>query len=101
MLVFGITKILAAFMSMPEASIDKHARAVLAQHYVRMTGQPWIVQSVAEALSPQIFAHKYLRLSVLGTNRSHVLVPLLWCMYIHAAKIRKLSEINKVIPILF
>jgi hypothetical protein len=43
---------------MPKASIDEYARAVLSQHNIRMAWQPWIVQPVAEALSPQIFALK-------------------------------------------
>lgn len=60
----GHTEVFAAFVSVPEAAVDEHARAILPQHYVGMTGQPWVVQSVSEALSPQVFAHNNFGLRV-------------------------------------
>ena len=81
-------EVLASIVSMPKASVDKHARAVLAQYNIRMARQARIVQPVSEALSPQIFAHKNLRLRVLGMNSSHILVALLWCESVHNAKVQ-------------
>ena len=86
----GYPEVLAAFVPMPEATVDKHTRAVLAQHNVRMARQPWIVQPVSKSMAPQIFAHKYLRVRVRRANRSHVLVTLLWCELIHNAKLLKI-----------
>ncbi len=84
------SEVLTAFVSMPKASVDKHARSVLTQHNIRMAWQPWIVQPITESLSPQILAHKYLRLRVRRANRGHVLVSLLWCKYVHDAKLLKI-----------
>jgi len=36
-------KVFASFMAMPEATVDEDASAVLPQHEVRMTGEPWVV----------------------------------------------------------
>ena len=83
-------EVLAAIMPMPKAAVDKHARSVLTQHNIRMAWQTRIVQPVSEALSPQIFAHKNLRLRVRRANRGHVLVSLLWCKYVHDAKLLKI-----------
>ena len=45
-------KVFAAFVSMPETSVDKHARTVFPQHQVGMPGQPRVVEAVAEATPP-------------------------------------------------
>ena len=86
------SEVLTAIMSVPEAAVDKHTRAVLAQHDIGMTGQTRIVQSVSESLSPQIFAHKYLRLGIRRANRSHIFVSLLRRKNIHAANIGKFEQ---------
>jgi hypothetical protein len=70
-------------MSMPEATIDKHASAVFAQHNIGMSRQPWIVQPVSESLTPQVFAHKNFRLRIRRANSSHILMPLLWSQSVH------------------
>ena len=70
------SEVLTAIMSVPKAAVDKHTRAVLAQHDIGMTGQTGIVQPVSESLSPQIFAHKYLRLSIRRANSGHVAMTL-------------------------
>lgn len=84
------SEVLTAIMSVPKAAVDKHTRAVLAQHNIRMARQPGVVQPVSESLPPQIFAHKYFWLRVRRANRSHILMSLLWCKSIHDAKLLKI-----------
>ena len=67
-------EILASFVPMPKATIHEDASAVLAKHNIRMPRQPRIVEPVAEAHSPQKFAHDHLGASVLGTYGSHDVV---------------------------
>jgi len=62
---------------MPEASVDKHARAVFPQHQVGMPGQPRVVEAVAEAMPPQPVPHNHFRACVLGPNRGHITMYLL------------------------
>ena len=61
----GHPEVLTAIMSVPKAAVDKHTRAVLAQHDIGMTGQTGIVQPITESLSPQKLTHKNLWLRVL------------------------------------
>ena len=65
----GHPEVLTTIMPVPKATIDKYTSAILAQYYIRVTGEAWIVQPVAESLLPQIFAYKYLRLRVRRANR--------------------------------
>lgn len=58
-------KVFAAFVPMPKTAINKDASAVLTQNNIRMTGQPRIIQTIAEFVSPQKLTHKNLRLRIL------------------------------------
>lgn len=78
-------KVLTVIMSMPETTVDKYAGSIFSQHQVWMSWQSWIVQPVSKTMAPQIFAHKNFRLRVFRSNRSHCIVPLLWCHFIHYA----------------
>jgi hypothetical protein len=71
-------KVLASLMPMPEATVDEDTRAVLAKYNVGMPGQPRIVEPVAKSPPSQVFAHKQLRLRVLGADRGHDVMPVLW-----------------------
>jgi hypothetical protein len=43
-------KIFAAVVTVPKATVDKDARAVLPQHQVGMTGETRVVETVAETM---------------------------------------------------
>ena len=70
-------KVFAAFVSMPETSVDKHARAVFPQHQVGVPGETRGVETVAEAMFPKIVTDDYLRVCTLGPNRGHITMYLL------------------------
>ncbi len=48
-------------VSMPKATIHKDARPVFPQHQVRMPRQPFVVQPIAKAPTPQATSHNQLR----------------------------------------
>lgn len=62
-------EVLTTIMPMPKAAVDKHTRAILSQYNIKVTGEAWVVETVAEALLPQIFAYMYLRLRVRRANK--------------------------------
>lgn len=70
--------VFASFMSVPEASVHEDAGAVFAQHDVRFSWQPWMVESVSESVRPQEFPDKDFRLGVLAFNCRHIVVTLLY-----------------------
>ena len=45
----GQTEVFAIFMTVPETTVHKDDRAVFTQHQIRMTGQTWMVEPIAEA----------------------------------------------------
>ena len=61
-------------VSVPKTPVHKDASPILPQHQVRMSGQSFMVQSIAKSLSPQIMPHHHLRLSILSVNGSHIIV---------------------------
>ena len=54
----------AAFVAVPEASVDKDDCLVLAQYYVGGAGQPAHVDSVAVTARVQVTAHEHFGLGV-------------------------------------
>lgn len=71
-------KIFAAFMPMPEATIDENTCAVFPQDNIRFSWQPRMIQPITESIVPQIFAHNNLRLGVLPMDGRHAMMPLFW-----------------------
>lgn len=63
---------LAVLMAMPEATIDKDASAVFPQYEVRVTGEPWVVQAIAEPTVPEEMPHEQFRLGVLRPDGRHI-----------------------------
>jgi len=64
-------------VSMPEAAVYEDTRPVLPHHNIRLPRQPWMIQSIAESMSPQPTTHHHLRLRVLAVDGSHISVALL------------------------
>ena len=50
-------KVFAAFVTVPEASVDEDDGAVLAQHYVGGAGQAFDIYAVTVAVGVQVTAH--------------------------------------------
>ena len=59
-------------VSVPEAPIHEYARPVLSHNDVWLPWQPWMVQPIAVAMTPQPSAHNHFRLCVLAVNGCHV-----------------------------
>ena len=78
-------------MSMPEASIYKDARPIFPQHQVRMPGQSFVVQPIAESSFPKTTPHNHLRLRVLRPNSRHVPMALLCGELVHITLVSLLS----------
>ena len=70
-------KIFATFVAVPKATVDKDAGSIFPQHQVGMTGEPRVVETIAEATRPEIVADNYLRMCTLGSNRGHITMYLL------------------------
>ena len=73
----------ASFVAMPEAAINKNHSSILAQYYVRVTWQTWMVKTIAEATPEKITAHNQFGLCVPATNRSHAAMTLLLAHLVH------------------
>ena len=84
----GHYKVLASFVTVPEAAVDEDDGAVLAQHYVGGAGQALDVYAVAVAMGVQVTSHNQFWFCVLALDARHALVPLFFCHPVcHAAKI--------------
>ena len=70
--------ILATFMSMPEASIHQNAGAILPQHNIRFSRQPWMIEPIPESPSPQELPDKNLRFGILAPDCCHIVVALFY-----------------------
>lgn len=57
--------ILTAFMPMPETTVDKDYRAILAQHNIWMTRKTRMVKPIAKAPAEKIFPNQYFRFCTL------------------------------------
>ena len=75
--------VFAAFMPVPEATVDEDDSPVFAQDNVRMTRQTWVVQPIAEPSAEQELPYQYLRLGVLPSYRSHATVALFPGQFVH------------------
>ena len=73
----GHYKVTAAFVAVPEASVDEYDGAVFAQYNIGCAGQAFDVYAVAVAMGMQVAAHDHLGLGVLALDARHALVPLL------------------------
>ena len=83
----GEAEVPAAFVAVPEATVDEDTGAVLAQDDVGVAGQARMVEPVAEAAGVQPAADGHLGLGVSRTDGRHVLMPLLRGHRIHTARI--------------
>ena len=57
--------ILTAFMPVPETTVDKDNRAILAQHNIWMTRKTRMVKPIAKASAEKILPNQYFRFSTL------------------------------------
>lgn len=69
--------ILAAFVTMPEASVNKNNGTVLGKDNVRFTWEIIVVQPVSETISPEGVTKYQLRLSGSGADSGHVTMALI------------------------
>ena len=74
--------ILAPFMSVPEASVHQNAGAILPQHNIRFSRQPWMIEPISESPSPQKFPDKNLRFGILASDCRHIVVALFYGHFI-------------------
>jgi len=63
---------------MPEATIHEDASAIFTQHNVWMPRKSLMVESIAEAMMPEIFPNHYLGLSVFAFDSGHIIMDSLW-----------------------
>ena len=75
----GHYKVFAAFVTVPEATVNEDDCLVLVQHYVWGAGQALDIYAVAVAVGMQVTAHNQLGLGVLALDARHALVPLFFC----------------------
>ena len=68
--------VLAPFVSMPEAPVDKDDRPVSRQDDVRAPRQPLVVYAIAESQAPKRITQTQLRLGGGGVDLRHDVVPL-------------------------
>ena len=52
------TEVFAILMTMPETAVHKDHRTVFTQHQIRMTGQTWMVEPIAEASAEKEFPYQ-------------------------------------------
>ena len=63
-------------MPMPKAPIDKNAGPILSHDDIRMSWQPFMVETVSEPPGEEEPSDDHLRLGVFGPDGRHILVPL-------------------------
>ena len=80
---FRQTEVFAILMTMSETAVHKDDRTVFTQHQIRMTGQTWMVEPIAEAPAEKEFPHQYFGFGVLSTYCSHVAMALFFSQSIH------------------
>ena len=77
-IALGRYKVFAAFVTVPEATVDEDDCLVLAQYYVGCAGQALDIYAVAVAVGMKVTAHNQLGFGVLALDARHALVPLLF-----------------------
>lgn len=90
----GDSVVLAALVTVPEATVDEHHRPILWQNDVRFPRQPLFIDPVAEPKTPQRTAQLQLRLRGRGVDSCHVAMALVWseCVW-HGLQIYIVSSI--------
>lgn len=78
--------VLASFVPVPKAAVDKDASTIFLQHQVGMSGQTRVVEPITEPTTPQPAAHNELGACVLIADSCHILVTLGGCVIIHITK---------------
>ena len=73
----GQHEVFAAFVTVPEATVDKYGGLVFAQDNVGGAGQALDVYAVAVAMGMEVAAHNQLGFGVLALDARHALVPVL------------------------
>ena len=73
----------AAFMAMPEATVDENHRMPFGQNDIGMSGQFRRMEAVAEAQHMQMMTHEQFRLRVLRTDFAHGFAAFFWRDGIH------------------
>lgn len=73
---FWHDKIAAAFVTVPETTIDEDTGTVLAQHHIGFARKQRMVQTVSEAVVPKIPADYHFGFRILALNSCHVVVAL-------------------------
>ena len=63
--------ILAALMTMPETSVNENYDAVSGKDEIRRTGQPPVVQPIAQPLTVEKAPNQHLRTGILAANSGH------------------------------
>ena len=94
-IALGQHEVLAAFVTVPKATIDEDDCLVFAQYNVGGTGQALDVYAVAVAMGVQVMSHNQFWFCVLALDARHALVPLFFCHPVcHAAKISNSRKIK-------
>ena len=77
----------AAFMAMPETTIDENHRMPFGQNDIGMSGQFRRVKAVAKAQRMQMMAHDQFRFRVLRPDFAHGFAALFWRNGIHIVEL--------------
>ena len=101
-------------MPMPETPIDKDDRTILAQHYIRMARQTWVIEPIAEPSAEEELPHHYLRLGIPPAYRSHTTMALLLGQFVchsfspltnikwrQVSRLQTLIQFNRRVTLLF
>lgn len=74
---FRQAEVFAAFMSVPEAAVDKNDGLIFLQDNVRRAGQLPNVDTIAQTPGEQILPDNHLRLGIFPFHRRHAAATLL------------------------
>ena len=80
---FGQNKVFASFMSVPEATVYKDDRTILAHHDIWMPRQSRMVHPIPETMSKEIPPNQHLWLGVLAVYGCHTTAALLFGHLVH------------------
>ena len=70
--------ILASLMSVPEASVHQNTGAILPEHNIRFSRQPWMIEPIPESPTPQKFPDKNLRFGIPALDCRHIVMALFY-----------------------
>ena len=76
---FWETEVFAAFVAVPEASVDKDDRLVFRQDDIGIAGKFTHLHTKTQATGEEIPADNHLRLGILPFDRRHTATPLFGC----------------------